>query len=284
MAFYYDKQLAMKDFTIKLYEYKKGSKGEYDESAPIATAIMTENFDISISNGWTNFDGGNMIENGWNKIKPFAGYADSVANIFSNMKDTGVFDQVQPTNKLSGFVRDVGVWFANNANKMNDYLNKSLVVQGTRFIYFQGTDISMGNLMMKFTVMHDPILGTVQDQLHHLMPYMIGKFVNMSEKGILSLVGWQDPPGGFKANWMNVDHTNEGTLKLVFGDNMYSIDNLVVKDANISLSKSRAKVPGSDVATPLYAEVAITLQPAGYITRRKLKEYMNMPGLFNDEV
>lgn len=167
------------------------------------------------------------------------------------------------------------------ADKANDYLNKALVVQGTRFVYFSGTDIQMGNMMMRFTLFHEES-SSVNDQLGKLMPYVIGDFNVMGEGGTgnivdeaLSMVGWQDPPGGFEASYKNVDVRLKGTVLLEFG-RVFKIDNLVIKSASISMSKTRAK-SRSGVLSPLYADVVLTLQLLGFISKSKLLEYTGIP-------
>lgn len=282
MAFYYDDQMNNDTYTVRLYgdgsSTGANSEAVYGDKV-LAKALFTENFEFEIGNSWTNFDAGNMIEGLFNSIKPLAAYIGSpdIQNIFRNMKQKGYFDNTDTTSGPSRLLNAFGSYLGDPNNKINDYLNKSLVVQGTRFIYFSGTNVDMGNLVMKYTVLHDPVNNrTVQNQLYPLLPYVIGNYSSMSKGGLLSMIGWQDPPGGYRADYKNVDTVNTGTLKLVFGD-MFYIDNLVCKSANFVFSRSKVKVDDPlDKGTPLYADVTLSFQLAGFITRNKLQKYANI--------
>lgn len=296
MGFYYDEQLNNLAYTVRLYGKGDGN-GNYDDEI-IARSIWTENFEFGVNNTWTSFESiGNAAESLWAKIKPFGGYASTAQNVLNSMKNAGQFNISNSDSKAAQVAKGVGNWLATN-NRMTNVLNKSLVVQGTRFIYYGGSNIDMGNLMMKYTIMYDPAAPegqkSVREQLAKLMPYCIGRFATSKElsgkeddgKGLLSLIGWQDPPGGFKATWKNVDTQGKGTLKLVFGGNGvlsgntggqsgdFEIDNLIVKDWNVSMS--RVSVKGGVNRDPLYADVTLTFQLAGYITRKKLMQYLKI--------
>jgi hypothetical protein len=268
MGFYYDEQLDNTDYTIRLYT--GAPTYEETEENLIAKSIFNDNFEFEIGNSWGQFEGGNFIEGLFNQLKPYAAYAGGLEKIFKGMKDKGMFSK-------GGFLNKIGNEIAEG--NISKYLNRGLVVQGTRFVYFNGSNIEMGNLMMKFTIMHDPILGSVRDQLSKIMPYCIGKFQSAKEEatgsddenGVTSLIGWQDPPGGFRADWKNVDQSTRGTLMLRFG-NMFRIKNLVVKSCNVSMSKVRVKDESYE-GSPLYADVTLTLQLGGYITRKSLSDY-----------
>lgn len=271
MGFYYDKQIKNKDYTIRLW----GNGPSYDKH--LATAIFNENFEFEVGNNWSNFDGGNAIENTFNSLKPWAGYLGSVKNVLKGMN----FNDSQNDGSVMRAINKAMRTVQGGVDKVNDYLNKALVVQGTRFVYFSGTDIQMGNMMMRFTLFHEES-SSVNDQLGKLMPYVIGDFNVMGEGGTgnivdeaLSMVGWQDPPGGFEASYKNVDVRLKGTVLLEFG-RVFKIDNLVIKSASISMSKTRAK-SRSGVLSPLYADVVLTLQPAGFISKSKLLEYTGIP-------
>lgn len=297
MGFYYDEQLNNCAFTVRLYGGGDG-EGKYEDEI-IAKAIWTENFEFSTSNSWTNFESiGNAAESLWAKVKPFAGYASTAQNVLNDMRSKGQFERSSSDSKATQLMKGLGNWLSDNRN-MTTIMNRSLIVQGTRFIYFGGSSVDMGNLMMKYTIMYDPAAPagqrSVREQLAKLMPYCIGDFKNTKElaggssdgKGILSLIGWQSPPGGFEATWKNVDTQGRGTLKLVFGgdgiisgnsghqEGDFEIDNLVVKDWNVSMS--RVSVKGGVNRDPLYADVTLTFQLAGFITERKLRQYLKLP-------
>lgn len=272
MGFYYDDQIKNKDYTIRLY----GGGPNYDESpgSELAVALFNEDFEFEVANTWSDFDGGNAIEGLFNTVKPYAAYTGEIIEQLNKLDLSG--GTTKPSKLLNAGIG----WVRNNGSTINDYLNKSLVVQGTRFIYFSGTNINMGNMMMKYIVMYDPVKNeTVQDQLSKLLPYVIGDFHDMSgQLGRLGeMIGWQDPPGGFEASYMNVDNQLKGTLKLKFGD-LYEIDNLVIKTMHVVGSRVKVKPKSGSISTPLYADVTLTFQLGGYITKNKLKQFIKMKG------
>lgn len=278
MGFYYDDQMNNDDYTIRLY----GNGPDYDTL--IAKSVFSENFEFEIGNTWTNFEAGNAIENLWNSIKPLAAYADIPMDAFRRMREQGAFK-----GGRTNVTRGINDWMEKNTgpdgvlSNFQDYLNKALVVQGTRFIYFGGTNVDMGNLMMKYTIMYDPVsdfgMGkTVQEQIEAILPYAMGKFEAMGDEGVMSLIGWQDPPGEFTADYKNVDQQLKGSLKLKFG-NMFEIDNLVIKSLSVSMSRVKVKTDMSQNSnTPLYADITITFQLGGFITRNKLLKYIRPTG------
>lgn len=293
MGFYYDEQLNNRSYTVRLYGDGDG-KGKYPNL--IAKSIWTENFEFSTSNTWNNFESvSNPLEYTWNTMNKFSGFANPVINAIQGIK------QVDSSSAAGRAMNSFVGWAKEHGNELRTKLNSYLIVQGTRFVYFGGSNISMNNLMMRYTMMYDPAAEngnrTVREQLAKLMPYCIGKYETVKEamgksgdgKGVFSLIGWQTPPGGkvqFTADWKNVDTQGKGTLKLVFGGDGsigngssdtgdFEIDNLVVKDWNVSMS--RVSVKGETERSPLYADVSLTFDLAGYITRDKLKQFLNLP-------
>lgn len=278
MGFYYDKQLKNKDYTIRLW----GNGPSYDKL--LAIAIFNDNFDFEIGNSWTDF-GGDPLGSLWNStVNPMAPYVGSaIDKLGPALKDLlGKWNTNYNNNLGRKVATGVKGMLNNIIDNGKDYANKNLVVQGTRFVYYSGTDIQMGNMMMKFTLFHED-KTPVTDQLGKLMPYIIGDFKPMGGTSdeevnkVLSMIGWQDPPGGFKAGYKNVDTIQEGTVMLEFG-RMFKIDNLVIKSGSFSLSRVRAK-SRAGVFSPLSADISLTFQFAGMITKNKLLEYTGIPSI-----
>lgn len=278
MGFYYDDQLNNKANTIRLYGTEKGSTTYSKE--PLAKAIFNEDFEFEVANSWSDFDGGNFAEGLFNQIKPFAPYMDFVTRQLAQIP----FDKTNNSDneyvrRISREVQEKVNWITNNEKTASDYLNKALVVQGTRFVYFSGTSVGLGNLGMKFTLMYDPVENkTVKQQLEPLMEFVIGDYEKpdgTSSKGdnIASFIGWQNPPGGFTMDIKNVNNVLKGTVKIEFGD-LYKIDNLVIKACNVSLSRVKAKLQDDGEPTSLYGEVALAFQPAGMIVKDDLMKYL----------
>lgn len=285
MGFYYDDQLNNKSNTIRLYGTKDGSS--YIKE-PLAKAIFNEDFEFEVANSWSDFDGGNFAEGLFNQLKPFAPYMDFITDRLKEIDFSNTDKMDGLTGMLSRGTHNTVNWITSNEKTASDYLNKALVVQGTRFVYFAGTSIGLGNLGMKFTLMYDPVSGkTVKEQLEKLMEFVIGDYEKpsgTSSKGddISSFIGWQNPPGGFTMDIKNVNNVLKGTVKLEFGD-LYKIDNLVIKACNVSLSRVKANRIDDGEPTSLYGEVALAFQPAGMIVKDNLMEYLEPIDDFEEE-
>jgi len=266
---------------------------------PICRSIINEDFNVSVANSWSDF-GGDMLGQMWESIKPLAPYADAAKEMIKRaVEDYGKPENQELVGKikestLSRTLADVMIAINNKLQDENsgidvtDYLNRSLVVQGTRFSYYSGSGTSFGNLMMKFTLFptfEGKEYKTVDKQLEEILPYCIGKYVSgtdgltinneNTQKAIDKMIGWQKPPGGFKANVQNVDVIQDGTLMLRFGA-YYAITNLVVENANFNFSKQMTKnpIPGGEVLSPLYCDVAIQLRPATKYSDASLRKFV----------
>lgn len=142
---------------------------------------------------------------------------------------------------------------------------------------------------------------TPDDQLKPIMPYAIGSYIPFADSNdkmaskllnelqkvgvdVTSLsdaankfLGWQVPPGGFKADVQYIDTKQVGTLMLKIGP-YYKLMNLVIQDIQLNYSKSIAKYYDTNSNTvktcPLYCEVFITLSPVSKYSDRVLKEFV----------
>lgn len=263
---------------------------------PICRAIMAEDFSVSVANSWSEF-GGDMLGQMWESIKPLAPYADEAKRMiqlavedYEKQENQGLVDKIEESKISSAMAKFMIA--ANNAINdpesgidITDYLNRALVVQGTRFSYYSGSGTSFGNLVMKFTVFSTWIDGefvTVDEQIEEIYPYCSGEFVNgtdglkvkkETQQIIDSWISWQKPPGGFKANVKNVDIIQFGTLMLRVGT-YYTITNLVVENANFVFSKQMAKNPKNGSICPLYCDVTIQLRPATKYSEKSIKKFV----------
>jgi hypothetical protein len=198
-------------------------------------------------------------------------------------------------------IRKVTGLMSKAANKTGDMLTRSLVVNATRHAYYQGSVSNFNNLSLKFTLFPDYLKDpngasefvSIHDQLSILYPYMIGKFSTFTEEvnnvygqgsidsngaigeALDNWLGWQCPPGGLKSNLKNFDAIQDGTLKLQFGP-YYSVDNLVIRDAQLSFSKQMIKAMDPKIKNkievmPLYCEVLLSFQPVTRYTDKNLE-------------
>ena len=274
---------------------------------PICRSVLNEDFNVSVANTWSDF-GGDMLGQMWESIKPLAPYVGSVKSMIrsavNDYNDNANSETVAriKESKLSSTLADVMIAIDKTINDPNakvnveDYLNRALVVQGTRFSYYSGSGTSFGNLMMKFTLFptfDGEKYKTTTSQVKDILPYCIGEFVSGSDgledglkdnpdvKSLIdNMVGWQKPPGGFRAVVKNVDTIQEGTLLLRFGA-YYAIPNLVIENATFNFSKQMTKNPlngegekQSELLSPLYCDVTLQLRPATKYSDNTLREYI----------
>lgn len=295
---------------------------------PICSSIINEDFNISISNSWTGFEGGNNLQSLFNDVlKPLAPYATYSAGLFdkisseatkfsSKYEDDSVFKIAS-----SGLAKWSGK-LKNASNRVGEGLSRSLIVQGTRFMYWGNTNIDFGNLSMRFTLFADYInVGTednpiwewhtVDDQLSGLLPYAVGKYLNIfNENGeidpvakslsealseaiseaydnnekkinenknlINSFLGWQTPPAGFRANIRSIDSVQPGTLMLKIGP-YYKLKNLAIQNLQLNYSKQVAKYKGIDdtiKTCPLFCDVTITFVAVTKYSDKMLRDFV----------
>lgn len=317
-GFYYDEQLKNSYLTVSLHPNTELKGDTWEEASgpyldkmsdnkwsklysenPIATSILNEDFQIEINNNWTDFDAGNPIEGLFNSAKP---YAPLLKRLFGGLKEAT--DSMQGTklgSTIADFLNTGAEMVGNLADKGSEYLNKALIVQGTRFSYYAGTSTTFGNLTMKYTIFSDwntskrldpnkseDSFITVNDQLNKIYPYVMGTYDKYTgqifgggaaDKFLGEFIGVQNPPGGFEADTKNLDNCQKGTLRLVIGG-YYSIENLVARNISINMSKVMAKnpeTPGN--LTPLYADITITLSPASMYTDKALMRFTNNAGM-----
>lgn len=152
------------------------------------------------------------------------------------------------------------------------------------------------------------VFQTPDDQLAPLIPYAIGKYLplvsskdnntnswleNIGIKGFLDdkitgwkdivnkFLGWQMPPGGFKADIQYIDSVQTGTLMLRIGP-YYRLKNLVIQDIQLNYSKQTAKYWDRDTGKiktcPLYCDVFITLTPVNKYSDEMLKKFITKRG------
>ncbi len=176
---------------------------------------------------------------------------------------------------------------------------------------YNGTSTNFGTMSMKFTLLSDwkkwhpkdikYHFMSVYDQLAYIYPYCMGQFEKASEKEVESAigkiteskkaqealgkfvneyVGWQSPPGGFKSINRNIDVQQLGTLRLMMGG-YYTIDNLVIKNITVNVSRQLCKDPTSKKGNmiPMYADVTLELRPASVYTDLSLGRFLNNSGM-----
>lgn len=272
---------------------------------PICTSILNEDFNIAISNTWSEF-GGDPIGEAWNSLRgPLSGVAKPLIESANELMENNQKAKEQGGDRISkarNLIQNVVSWVGEkiDTSKLSDFdvvsfLNKALVTNGTRFTYYGGTGIAFGNLGMKFTVFPKWDNGKfldVQSQVTKLYPYFIGQMENFKEAtGIdsnsnnpLSIGGvarevanrcfmFQNPPGGYLTEMSGIDLIQRGTLKLKIGS-FYEITNLVCSDVMLNFSKNMVKNPTTQEISPLFCDVNITLRPSTKYSDKMLKNFV----------
>ena len=287
---------------------KDGRQIQY-ASVPIARSIVSEDFQVAIANQYSKF-GGDPIGELWNSQKPMAPYVAEAGKIFKTIAQKA--REWVKNNDASDTIADglerLSNKIGNSQAKQAEYLNRSLVAQGTRFTYYSGTGTSFGGLNMRYTIFPEytfdnsgkPKMLTVSDQLRELYPYVIGDYVALSPtlfssekdkyeqssfmKALNTLksdlgdfahdwFSWQLPPGGFKPNLHYIDNVQEGTLKLKIGP-YYALENLVCENCQLNFSREMVKDPITQEYSPLYCEVNLSLTPATLWTKNALMAFV----------
>ncbi len=274
---------------------------------PILKTFVHEDFNVSVANSWTNNGGGDAISDIYNLVKPYAAYLPYLKDQFmiawdaqkkglsdgdlKDIKNSRVASlAMEAVNKAHEFLEGTGDRKNHNEGSnlfdtITKELNSTLVSQGSRFSYYQGTGTSFSHLNMRTTVFpeydSDGNLITVLDKLEKLFPYVMGSFEHdelIKKINAEDFVAWQRPPGGFEANIFDIDAIQKGTLKLKIGS-MYSLDNLVVQSMQLNLSKTVLKIPNPfkqlKTPTPLYAEITLDLMPVTKYSVNSLMDFVN---------
>lgn len=289
----------------KLPALTNGDHADYF-AEPICSSIFTEDFNFTIANEWTGHDGGNFLESAFKNLKPYAPFLGTLAD---GIKNTDLEGAKGLGSSAASWLSNILGKAGNIARGLEPVLNKALYIQGTRYSMYNGSSTNFGNMTMKFTLLSDwkqwypgapdYHFMTVYDQLMYIYPYCIGfyesgigglesyiqkeiengKIKETVSKFANAYVGWQAPPGGFESINRNIDVQQKGTLRLILGG-FYTIDNLVIKDISVNVSRQLCKDPSDeDNMVPLYADVQITLQPASVYTDLSLGRFLNSSGM-----
>lgn len=274
---------------------------------PILKTFVHEDFNVSVANSWTNNGGGDAVSEIFNLVKPYAAYLPYLKDQFmiawdaqknglskedmKDIKNSRVADfAMNAVNTIHNALEGTGDRKnhdegTNLFDTITKELNSTLVSQGSRFSYYQGTGTSFSHLNMRTTVFpeydSDGNLITVLDKLEKIFPYVMGSFEHdelIKKINAEDFVAWQRPPGGFEANIFDIDAIQKGTLKLKIGS-MYSLDNLVVQSMQLNLSKTVLKIPNPfkqlKTPTPLYAEITLDLMPVTKYSVNSLMDFVN---------
>ena len=187
-------------------------KDYYYSKEPICSAILNEDFKISINNNFSKL-GGDPLGDIINQNKTALPYM-RVAEKFlrglatktiggtdeNGKKVTGKVEQWKAEGRDTGFLETLGGFLNQAANwtgMSKALMNRAIVFQGARFSFYQGTGIAYDNVSLNYTMFpywdtEDvdkggmPVFKTVYDQLEILLPYVIGDFVPLIFSEVVS--------------------------------------------------------------------------------------------------
>lgn len=286
--------------------YNNDKKKYYYNVHPICRSICNEDFIVNISNDWSDFGVDNIAGSLWNTIRqvgPYKSVIDSsIKQIIDNAKAKEEQYETSKDHSWGDYINHGVNWLATHYDATfgrlshEDYFNKALIMQGTKFSYYGGSNVNFTNLGMKFTLF--PKLDDnnnyidVLTQASELYKYLIGSTEeffteNMTQaleshnikapEIVKKTLLWQKAPMEFEPNLQQYDVIQKGTLKLKIGS-LYSIANLVCNDANLVFSKQMVKLRnqiGRIELSPLYCDVAISLRPVSKYTERLLQNLIS---------
>lgn len=238
---------------------------------PLCTCFTSEDFNITVNNNYQQ-TGGDMLEQMWNGIKPAGPMVKRIMHMgkeFGSMlraeakrTDNGTVVQNITdivSNTFDSAVNGVGGWdkLSTLGDNVEEWLNKSLVLNGARFSYYGGTNLAFNSLGMKFTlfpkwmtnVNGQTVMVPVVEQVNNILPYVVGGYEDcyilnnlLKTNDLDGVLGFNTPPGGFRSNATDVDLVQKGTLKLKIGS-QYSLTNLVIESAQFNFSRQMVKNP-----------------------------------------
>lgn len=206
--------LVWRDFTKSESDDEKYWKeGEGDDPVtaggysliPIARSIMTEDFNVALSNQWSPVNGDDMISGLWQQGRTIAPYLpiidlglDTAEEAIKEAQENKN-EENKVSNKITNILDFVVGGMKVGTKAIKEHINDHLVTQGTRFTYYSGTGTAFGNLSMKFTLFPEYryynktattsrnfldlnngnsflTFRSVQDQVSDLLPYINGDY------------------------------------------------------------------------------------------------------------
>lgn len=273
-----------REFTEKgdIKEAKEAKTYPYSKE-PIASAILSEDFKVSIANSFSKLGGdplGALINENKASLPIVNEVSEFIKSIAKQTRER--VDKAQGSDKLKnkwqGAFADWLDKAANNPLMNSSILNRAVVFQGARFSFYGGTGVNFDNMSISYTIFpywetikdkngkEEFKFVTVYDQLERLMPYVIGEFVPMNFGGFEHKEGESQMMALAKdaGNIVNSVFSSYGSWQLPPGGfevyikdvdvvqkgtmklklgSLYAVDNLMIVSCNFALSKHLIKDP-----------------------------------------
>lgn len=156
----------------------------YTTNYTIATSILTEDFNIAITNSYSPL-GEDAISGLWNQLKPVAPYLPEIQGALASMAGTTSDFAEKSDSKIIDWLSIALNKVSNNRiwDFTKSHINDVLIMQGTRFSYYSGSNVGFGNLNMRYTIFpkfDGKNFITVNEQLTELFPYVNGYIEELS--------------------------------------------------------------------------------------------------------
>jgi hypothetical protein len=158
------------------------------------------------------------------------------------------------------------------SEKVKKYAGRGHWFSALEFIkVFRGTSIEFQIPELKTIILSGVNEIKVNDTINELNDIFIGEVEEFS-----GMFGLQDSPNQYLPTFQGLgkDVKFPGTFELELGERV-TLNNLVCTNYQVSISKFNRRNPdGSTDSDPLYAEVTVSLEPAAYVTKQKLKGFL----------
>ena len=161
-----------------------------------------------------------------------------------------------------------------------DLLNSSFLSAFDLIKTFTGTNTEFSLPKLETTWIHGLKpkgldKDTIKGRFENIIEYVLG-----DTDSFLDIYGLQYAPNKYSPKFTGLGTDNElkgfgGTFTLFIG-NQYEINNLVLR--NFNFVPSVLKVKGAEGNAPLYATVTYEFEHAAYISKKRLKHFLNYPG------
>lgn len=279
---FYDYQISRKKLTWRLKDGGVILKGFLDENDLVFHVghsysgaqdkqgiIDTVTSKANEVRDWTQYG-----KNVWNQLGPTVGSIERELGV-----DAGIGETVSSAQEtLEDWAKTAldaigGKGTANKVgNAINTYAGRGHWFSALEFIkVFRGTSIEFQIPELR-TFIISGTAGTVNGTINELNDIFIGEV-----KDFGGMFGLQDSPNKYLPTFQGLtpDVKFPGTFELELGERV-TLNNLVCTNYQVSISKFNRRLPtGATDQDPLYAEVSISLEPAAYVTKQKLKNFLH---------
>lgn len=271
---FYDNQLATDSLTWRLYASGKGTPSG---SNLVLTGLLGDtevNYSVShefseasdkITNGASAVS--DKINEWMSAIRVGSSVVSTVQDLATKASNSKLFEGASDVLKgVSSGIDSAKNFDLGGGNTLGSKLSSRFVSALDFIKVFKGTSVSIELPKLEVLLFNDDNGATVTKKVEDLNDVFIGDINDAA-----GIFGLQDAPNGYIPSYQGISETTkfEGTFTLQLGDK-YSIDNLIVKDYNVTLSQMK-QIGSSE---PLYAEVSVSLDFASYVSKKHIAKFL----------